>query len=154
MKNPLLTICSVIGVLCLLTYASFAAGSKPSQDPDGAHEEHGLEADMEEMSDHLRALRKSLKDPQQNPASLLTIVGMQEAVGRAKQQAPPIASNLPEDKRPAFLQEYRLEMIKVAQKLLDLEALVLQSKMEEALVTYKELRGMEEPGHERFAGDE
>ena len=108
---------------------------------------------MEVMEDELRVLRKSLKDQTKQATSLKSIVAMQDAVSKAKVQTPPMAESQPAEKRADFVKEYRRMLIRMGKQLLDLEELVLDGKTEEAGVLFKEIRNMEDSGHERFTDD-
>jgi len=116
-------------------------------------DETELGSAMETMEDALRSLRKSLRSAEQNPASLATLVELQAAVHAAKVETPAMAGKMPAEQRPAFVRDYRKEMVGMARMLLDLELLVLEGKQEEAGDLLKKIRRLEDSGHERFTED-
>ncbi len=105
---------------------------------------------MEDMDAHLRTLRRTLKDPESRDASLEAIVGLQDAVGRAKVLVPPMARGLEGEAHAAFVRDYRKAMIALGADLLVLEGHVVDGDQEKALEAYKAVRKHEDPGHERF----
>ncbi len=109
---------------------------------------------MEEIETHIRTLRKSLKDPAQNEASLTAIVGLQHAVAKAKVEAPHMAEPMEGKAKVDFVLAYRKAMIAFDRDLLTLEENVIDGDLETAMATYKGIRAREDKGHERFTADE
>lgn len=136
---------------------SFAwpTGPRLGQDPEHAEEEHGpLEAAMLEVKGSIRALRRSLRKPEQDAASLASLTRMQSAMVQAKGQTPRMAASLPEDKRAAFTQAYRSEMIGLLEASIVLERAILAQDREAVTKAFGDMRGLEDPAHERFIEDE
>ena len=105
---------------------------------------------MAELDDHLRTLRRTLKDPEARAKSLEAIVGLQGAVLRAKVEVPPMANGLEGEARATFVRDYRKAMIALQQDVHLLEGHVLDGNDDEALATFKLVRKHEDPGHDRF----
>lgn len=143
-------ICALVGACGLVLLVSFTNRENASS---VTLDETPLAEAMETIEDEMRVLRKSLKDPAQNSASLTSIVAMQGAVAKAKILSPQMAGTQPAEKREAFVIDYRRTMIGMARQLLDLEELVLDGKNEEAGTLFKEIRRLEDSGHERFTED-
>lgn len=152
--RTLTAFCALLTPAVLGGRAAIARSAVAEQEPVAQEEDHGPIAEaMETMEDELRVLRKSLRDPAQNESSLKSIVAFQVAVGSAKVAAPPMVAKQPAEKRAELTNAYRKMMIDLSHKLLTLEELVLDGKLEEAQTLFKEIRGMEEDGHERFTSD-
>ena len=134
----------------------FASTAEPvAQDPEQAEDDHGpLETAMLEVKASIRALRRSLKKPEQDAASLTSITRLQSAMVLAKGEAPRMTASLPEDKRAAFVSAYRSEMIELLEASFLLERAVLAQDREAVTAAFAGMRGLEDPAHERFIEDE
>jgi len=140
----------LLGVLALLALSlrSPEAGSAATVD------EGPLAEAMEAIEDELRALREGMKKGAEGtPDCLRAVAALQVAAGEAKVAVPPMAEEKEGAERADFLREFRRSLIGMQRKLLDLEERLLDGKLEEAQALYKEVRRMEDSGHERFAGD-
>lgn len=148
---PLLLLLPMLGFgLALASPAEPAA-----QDPEQAEEDHGpLEEAMLEVKASIRALRRSLKKPEQDAASLTSITRLQSAMVEAKGQAPRMTESLPEDKRAAFVVAYRTEMLELLEASFVLERAILAKDREAVTAAFAGMRGLEDPAHERFIEDE
>lgn len=124
------------------------------QDPEHIEDDHGpLESAMLEIKASIRALRRSLK--KQEPAPILTsVTRLQGAMVQAKHEVPRMAASLPADKRAAFTMAYRKEMIGLLEASIVLERAVLDQDQEAVTKSFADLRGLEDPAHERFIEDE
>ena len=56
--------------------------------------------------------------------------------------------------RAKFLLDYRKEMVRLLERSLRLETALLDGQQEAAQAALEELRGMEDPAHERFTEEE
>ncbi len=104
--------------------------------------------DMEDLQKDFRRLRQA-KKPARREATLAAVVTMQESTLAAKLKAPH-TDGLSDKEKAEFLLGYRLEMIKLAQALLDVEKFVLQEKYAEAEKAYKVVEGIRRDGHNRY----
>jgi hypothetical protein len=156
--TALLSVAALL-LACGLGAKNVLAGSSVAQETQdvGVQDAHDAETQlagaMEELEDALRSLRKSLRDEAQSPASLESVLIIQNAVSRAKVEEPVMAATLPAEERPAFVLAFRKELIGMSRLLLDLEELILDNKLEEAGELLKKIRDLEDNGHERFTED-
>lgn len=142
MRTPSLL---VAAALCGLALTAFVQPAPQEED------ETPLMTEMNRISDALRGLRRSVRDPEQNADSLAALVVCQEASLKCKVLPPAMLGSVPADKQAEFLKAYRLEMIAFETKLLEFEAAILQGASVDALKEmYNELKGLEDPAHERF----
>lgn len=141
--------------LLLATFGLFFLLPEPVLSQDEEHDdETPLAAAMTEISDALRGLRRSVRDPEKNPESLEAIILCQRRSIDCKVLAPAMAARMPEADRAEFVRDYRLEMIRFDRALLDFEQAILEGKDSDTLnELYKGLKGMEDPAHERFTED-
>ena len=101
----------------------------------------------------MRALRRGLKDPEKDAASLEIVTEMAAAVGQGKILPPPMIEAIPEERRDDFLLEYRKSMVSMQMELLKLEMGLLEGDREAAKASYESLKEMEDAGHESFTED-
>jgi len=118
-----------------------------------AAEDSELMKQMEAMQDHLKKLRKSIKDPKENAASLETLTKFQEATVLSKQQVPARAAMVPEAERPKFIAAYRKEMVALLEHTCKIEAAILDGDNAKAEELFKQLKKIEDDGHEKFSNE-
>ena len=123
------------------------------QEPAQEEEVGPLEERMLVLKRGMRALRRGLKDPEKDAASLEIVTEMAAAVGQGKILPPPMIEAIPEEKRDDFLLEYRKSMVSMQMELLKLEMGLLEGDREAAKASYESLKEMEDAGHERFTED-
>lgn len=129
---------------------STASSAAPFDDDD----ETPLAQHMHVVEDGLRALRRSLRDPATYPEALATVVECQAAALASKGEIPAMAARVPEGERDAFVKGYRKEMIAVIEGFLKLERGLLEGQDPDALKEiYGAIKGLEDPGHERYTED-
>jgi hypothetical protein len=76
-----------------------------------AAEDTPLAKQMEQIQDAQKKLRKTVKDPAQNAASLEALTAMQQATVASKALVPARAAKVPEADRAKFVAAYRKEMV-------------------------------------------
>jgi hypothetical protein len=118
-----------------------------------AAEDTELMKQMEAMQDHLKKLRKSIKDPKENAASLETLTKFQEATVLSKQQVPARAAMVPEAERPKFIAAYRKEMAALLEHLCKIEVAILDGDNAKAEELFKGLKKIEDDGHEKYSNE-
>ena len=123
------------------------------QEPAQEEEVGPLEERMLVLKRGMRALRRGLKDPEKDAASLEIVTEMAAAVGQSKILPPPMIEAIPEERRDDFLLEYRKSMVSMQMELLKLEMGLLEGNREAAKASYESLKEMEDAGHERFTED-
>jgi len=141
-------------VLALGLLAVVLAASPQDEEHEPATPEDRLEHEMEAIEGALKALRRSMRDPANRADSLDRVAEMQAATVVCKSLAPPMAETVPAGERKAFLVEYRLQLVDFLERLLELERALLSDDAEAAKVAFKQIREMEDSGHERFTEDE
>ncbi len=109
---------------------------------------------METIEEGMETLRKSVRDPALFGESIEVVEKMVQAAAWARTETPKMAANVAEGERAAFVRAYRKEMIELLVELLRLEAALLEGNTEDAQKIYKNLKKMEEAGHERFTDGE
>ena len=123
------------------------------QEPAQEEEVGPLEGRMLVLKRGMRALRRGLKDPEKDAASLEIVTEMAATVGQSKILPPPMIEAIPEERRDDFLLEYRKSMVSMQMELLKLEMGLLEGDREAAKASYESLKEMEDAGHERFTED-
>ncbi|HBF22515.1 MAG TPA: hypothetical protein DDW23_01750 [Planctomycetes bacterium] len=140
-------------ILFLLSLSPEGPASQPIQEPAQEEEVGPLEERMLVLKRGMRSLRRSLKDPEKDAASLDVIVEMQKAVAEGKLIPPPMVDAIPKEGRDEFVLDYRKLMILTQQELLKLEMGLLENDRDSAKAAYDALKAMEDAGHERFTED-
>ena len=146
---PLLVLC----LSFLLPRAVDSPFEEALQEPAQEEEVGPLEERMLVLKRGMRALRRGLKDPEKDAASLEIVTEMAAAVGQSKILPPPMIEAIPEERRDDFLLEYRKSMVSMQMELLKLEMGLLEGDREAAKSSYESLKEMEDAGHERFTED-
>lgn len=137
----------------LLPRAVDSSFEEALQEPAQEEEVGPLEERMLVLKRGMRALRRGLKDPEKDAASLEIVTEMAAAVGQGKILPPPMIEAIPKEKRADFLLEYRKSMVSMQMELLKLEMGLLEGDREAAKASYDSLKEMEDAGHERFTED-
>ena len=140
--------------ICLAVLAAALLVIAPVSDRfASAAEDTELMKQMEAMQDHLKKLRKSIKDPKENAASLETLAMFQEATVRSKGQVPARAAQVPEAERAKFVAAYRKEMVALLEHLCKIEVALLDNDNAKAEELFKALKKIEDDGHEKFSNE-
>lgn len=146
----------------LVARGSASARQDPGQGPErrerpegrrGERHEDPLHEHMEDIEHGLKRMRRILQDPTKRAECLEALVGMEHAALEAKQGTPPMTEKLPEAERAAFVTNYRKMATELIGKMLALEVALLDDEQPAIDAAFKELRGMEDKGHERFTED-
>ena len=137
----------------LLSLSPESPASQPIQEPAQEEEVGPLEERMLVLKKGMRFLRRSLKNPEKDAASLDFIIEMQKAVAEGKLIPPPMVDAIPKEGRTGFVLDYRKLMILTQQELLKLEMGLLENDRDSAKAAYDALKAMEDTGHERFTED-
>lgn len=158
-RFPRIVAFSCIGLLgialAIPALALPSLGWGDDDDDKGRAGEHGaLEQAMHRFEDHLRFLRRSLKEPAQDEQSLEHIWQAEQDALAAKALVPEMAAAIAEAERAAFVTDYRKEMVKLVAAMLELEAAFLSGDREATQAAYKAVKALEKPAHERFRVEE
>jgi Tfp pilus assembly protein FimV len=145
----------LIFAFALLSCLAVSSFTVPTQDPADEHEdETPLAQSMHRLEDALRDLRRSVRDPEKNAKSLVSVLICEEATIACRREIPVMAATVPEAEREAFITEYYLEMIGLQRALIELELALRQGQdVETVRALYKGIKGLEDPAHERFTED-
>lgn len=141
-------------LLPLCTRSNAAAETQPAafvQDAEHADDEESeLIKQMTIVNDATKKLRRSIRDEAKNSETLALLDLISTAAIASKAETPAMTATLPEADRDAFVKAYRNEMISFVRLVLNIEEALLAGEQEKAQSLFKELRGSEDPGHERF----
>ena len=108
---------------------------------------------MEVIQDQLKFLRRNLKKPEENPASLAAIQEMQRAAVACKAMDFPMAEAAEGEAREKLLTGYKLEMIEMIESMLQMERALLAGDNDAARELYKTIKAFEESGHEKYTDE-
>jgi hypothetical protein len=122
---------------------SFAADEK-SKDTE-------LSKKMEEIQDHLKKLRRSVKDSANNKDTLETLSKLEELTVASKSLVPAKLSSVPEAERAKFVTGYRKSMAALLEHFCKIETAVLDNDNAKAEELYKQLKKIEDDGHEKYS---
>ena len=118
-----------------------------------AAEDTPLAKAMEEMQDELKKLRKSVKAPAENAASLASLDKIQAATVASKGLVPAKAAKMPEAEKAKFVAAYRKDMAALLAHLVQIEVAILDGDQAKAEELFKGLKKMEADGHEKFSDE-
>lgn len=137
-------------VLLALAGAPFVQGDPAPASRDGGE----LHDRMEKIEDHLRVLRRSLRDAERDADSLAALHAAQLEAMACKPLVPERASEQPEADRAAYVNAYRADLCTAIQGLLEVEKAVLAGDHEKAQELFKDVKRLEKAGHEKYQVEE
>ena len=105
---------------------------------------------MEILSKSLKGLKKSLRDPAATAESMKLVYEAQLSALASKELPPSMLAKAPEAERPKLMMGYRKMMGNTVVVLLKLEEQIIDGKLEDAQETLKELKDLEDKGHEKY----
>jgi len=135
-----------------LVLPSAPAGA--ARQDEATEDDTPLLKDMEVIQDQLKFLRRNLKKPEENPASLAAIQEMQRAAVACKAMDFPMAEAAEGEAREELLTGYKLEMIGLIESLLQMERALLAGDNDKARELYKTVKAFEDSGHEKYLEEE
>ena len=118
-----------------------------------AAEDTELAKQMEQMDDEMKKLRKSLKDPATNAASLETLTTLQQLTVTSKALTPAKAAAMPEAEKAKFVAAYRKDMAALLAAYAQIEVAVLDGDNAKAEKLFKDLKKIEDDGHEKYSDE-
>lgn len=118
-----------------------------------AAEDTELAKQMEQMDDEMKKLRKSLKDPATNAASLEALTKLQQFTVAAKALTPAKAAEMPEAEKAKFVTAYRKDMAGLLAAYAQIEVAVLDGDNAKAEELFKGLKKIEDDGHEKYSDE-
>ena len=160
MKRPATTatLC-VLGFLLLpFTLGAaqpFLSPQEPEHEHEGEHEEEGPLAEaMESLKDHMRAMRKSLGDPQRDAESISHAKGMMKNALEALKYVPEAPENLAGADVVQWRVDFQRKMLSVCDHLLQIELALAQGRHEDARLLYRAVADIKKEGHDTYDPEE
>lgn len=148
--NYLSFILCVLGVSAVITPAS-----PPATAPAEGHvQKTELGRQMEEIDEAMKKLRRLLRKSEGAADSLEQISRMEKAAVAAKGMVPSKAASLPEADRPKFVAAYRKGMAAFVVEVCHMESAVIDGDAAKAQEIFKNLKTIEDEGHDHFMEDE
>ncbi len=136
--------------LVALFLALPSAPAEAARQDDATEEDSPLLKDMEVIQDQLKFLRRNLKKPEENPASLAALQEMQRAAVACKGMSFPMADKAEGEEKAEILKGYKLETIGMIESMLQMERALLEGDNDTARELYKTVKAFEDSGHEKF----
>lgn len=144
---------ALVAIPLALVYVLPAATAEVSRQDEEHDEDTPLLKDMEVIQDQLKFLRRNLKKPEENAASLAAIQEMQRAAVFCKGEDFPMAEAAEGEAREEILKGYKLEMIGMIEAMLQIERALLAGDNDAARELYKTIKAFEDSGHEKFTDE-
>jgi hypothetical protein len=141
-------------VLFLVAGLAAPLASPGAEDKKAKEEPVPLKKVMEEMSSTLRQLRRQVKDPAKDEATLQAIAAMEQSVVKAKSTVPPSMEAMPQAKQAEALRAYRLRLVDVLTTTLAVEKAVLESRHGEAAGLVAKLELLRDECHKTLGIEE
>ena len=139
-------------VLATAVSAPLFLGSAQPLPVHGGNEK--IEHPMEDLNGSLKRLEKALA-AKDTAAALPLIIKMQSACQEAKVEAPAKSAEISDAaKKAEFLNGYRKTMIGLQKDLLDIEALLIDGKADEAAkIVAEKVKPSKKSGHDAYKGE-
>lgn len=150
-KALLLTLSLVTSTVAALAIAPRASAKS---EPAAAWTSGKLDQSMQILQSGQQKLGKAL-DKKDVATVLAQVVEMQKAAQEAKLDTPPKAGEYKEaDKKAAFVNGFRKQMIALQKDLLDLEAAAVDGDLDEAKKIFDErVKAAKKSGHDQYKGN-
>ncbi|HEY1848535.1 MAG TPA: cytochrome b562 [Opitutaceae bacterium] len=135
-----------------LSRAQTAPAPAPAAPAPAAQQEKDtdLEVQMKRVGKAFKALRKQVADPAQNESSLKLVATMQDALKNSLALTPEKASDLPEDQRPKFIEDFKAGLKGMQDELDKLSGALTAGKNDDAAKIVTEIFSMEKKDHKEF----
>ena len=134
-----------------LVLPSAPAGA--ARQDEATEDDSPLLKDMEVIQDQLKFLRRNLKKPEENPASLAALQEMQRAAVACKGMSFPMADKAEGEAKAELIKGYKLETIDMIESMLQMERALLEGDNDKARELYKTIKAFEESGHEKYTDE-
>jgi soluble cytochrome b562 len=138
-----------LSLVALFLALPSAPAEAARQDGD-TEEDSPLLKDMEVIQDQLKFLRRNLKKPEENPASLAALQEMQRAAVACKGMSFPMADRAEGEAKAELIKGYKLETIGLIESMLQMERALLEGDNDKARELYKTVKAFEDSGHEKY----
>ena len=114
----------------------------------------GLDDQMENIDEAMSKLRRTIRKAELNNDSLKLLTDLQQAAVACKAMVPAKAAKLPESQRAPFIAAYRKDMAELVISLSQMEIAILNGDNTKAQDIYKQLKTMEDKGHDKYKEEE
>lgn len=152
------------GVGLVTAHEEGAPGHRHEADHHGAHDGHDHDGDdhegedslhdiMEQMNDHLKVLRRQVRETEKKQNTLERVRELQALAFEAKSMPPDAPDDLSDQARAEWSQKYRLQFIDVLHAMLDLESAVVKDEVMGAWEQIKKLNKLKLEGHSDFRAE-
>lgn len=134
-----------------------AVQQEPAQRPDSAaaHEEGGpLEEPMETLDRGMKAMRRTVQDPEKAGEHIARLREMQAAALESFRHCPEPFTPLSETEQIVWRIGFERKMLAVADGLLRLEQALVEQDFEAARAIYSEVGGFKKEGHDTYTPPE
>jgi len=121
----------------------------PGRDLGYEHSDSSLEEIMDQMKDHMRAVRKSIPEIEQHAKCIKDIQAMQQLAIDALPYCPDYPGDAGVEKAKYQI-NFKRQLLTVADTLLELELALHKGDIEAANAHYKSLRNAKESSHEIY----
>jgi len=139
---------NLVLIASLLAAPAFFAGTARADEEKKQKSE--LHKKMEKIDEGMKKLKRTLKKPDQNEASLKVISTIIALAGECKEMIPSQAAKLPEGDRKKFVDDYQKSMIQLIATMDDMKKAVEAGDNKKAIELHKALKDQEEDGHDKF----
>lgn len=143
----------------VLAWSPFAAaGQEPAAQEPAAGKEHEhegpLHEPMETLDRGMKALRRTVQDPQKAAENIARLHEMQAAAVESFAHCPEPFQPLSETEQVLWRISYQRKILAVADGLLELEQALVEQRFEEAREIYTRLTGLKKEGHDTYTPPE
>lgn len=117
------------------------------------NDDRSLHDIMEDLGDEFRTLRRSVKDADKADQAWEALENIQLLTVAAKSKHPHQVEKLASEERDKVVRAYRLEMITLIEKSLQVERAILEGRTADAEAGVKEMLAIQKDGHREFKVD-
>ncbi|HWE01581.1 MAG TPA: cytochrome b562 [Tepidisphaeraceae bacterium] len=148
-RHPIFSL-NLLLVAALLAAPASLLFSNSARADEEKKQKSELHKKMEVIDEGMKKLKRTLKKPDQNEASLKIVSNIIELAQACKELTPSQASKLPEADRKKFIDEYQASMTKLIETMGDMKKAVEAGDNKKAMQLHKSLKDQEEDGHDKF----
>jgi hypothetical protein len=141
-------------VLAWFPFASAAQEPAAQEPAAGKGEEGPLHEPMEALDRGMKALRRTVQDPQKAAENIVRLREMQAAAVESFAHCPEPFQPLSEQEQVLWRIGYQRKILAVADGLLELELALVEQRFEEGREIYTRLTGLKKEGHDTYTPPE
>lgn len=140
---------------CAVVSLPFAfASQEPARAQEPGVEEGPLHDAMETLDRGMKAMRRSVTDPEQVAANVERVRGMQAAAVSSFGLCPQPFAPMTDAEQTAWRIGFDRKVLAVADGLLQLELALVEGRLEEAKEIHSQLTGLKKDGHDGYTQPE